>query len=122
MNLFERFEVLEDSRDIRGKRYKLIDIITMTIYGLLCELTDFTNIVDFMKLKEDYFKELLKQIKQQFKVYNNLYGNEEIKYKKTVEKDHGRGEIREYFLIYNTSKIVDKNKWKTVKCKSTDTR
>ena len=59
MNLFKRFEVLEDPRDIRGKRYKLIDIIIMTIYGLLCGLTDFTNIADFMKLKEDYFTELL---------------------------------------------------------------
>ena len=59
MNLFERFEVLEDPRDIRGKRYKLIDILIMTIYGLLCGLTDYTNIADFMKLKEDYFTHLL---------------------------------------------------------------
>ena len=36
MNLFERFEVLEDSRDIRGKRYKLIVILIMTIYAILC--------------------------------------------------------------------------------------
>ena len=256
MNLFERFEVLEDPRDIRGKRYKLIDILIMTIYGLLCGLKDFTNIADFMKIKEDYFtellklengtpshdclsdifakidskkfmeifiewtkeivkiktgknisidgkavrnatdkinngnipyivsafigeiglsigqvkvddksneitaipdlldlieiegaivtidaigtqetivnkivdkgghfvlkvkknqKELLRQIKSQFSSYNNLYGNDEIKYKKTIEKDHGRGEIREYFLVYNTSKIKDKEKWKTVK-------
>ena len=27
MNLFERFEVLEDPRDERGKKYKLIDIL-----------------------------------------------------------------------------------------------
>ena len=27
MNLFKRFEVLEDPRDIRGKKYKLIDIV-----------------------------------------------------------------------------------------------
>ena len=59
MNLFERFEVLEDSRDERGKKYKLIDILIMTIYGLLCGLKDFTNIADFMKLKEDYFTKLL---------------------------------------------------------------
>jgi len=59
MNLFERFEVLEDPRDIRGKKYKLIDILIMTIYGLLCGLTDYTNIADFMKLKEDYFIKLL---------------------------------------------------------------
>ncbi len=57
--LFEKFEVLEDPRDIRGKRYKLIDILIMTIYGILCGLTDFTNIADFLKLKEDYFTELL---------------------------------------------------------------
>jgi predicted transposase YbfD/YdcC len=60
MNLFERFEVLEDPRDIRGKKYKLIDILIMTIYGLLCDLKDFTNIADFMKLKEEYFTKLLK--------------------------------------------------------------
>ena len=59
MNLFEKFEVLEASRDIREKKYKLIDILIMTIYGLLCGLKDFTNIADFMKLKEDYFTELL---------------------------------------------------------------
>ena len=256
MNLFERFEVLEDPRDTRGKRYKLIDIIIMTIYGLLCGLKDFVNIADFMKLKEEYFtkllklengtpshdclsdvfavidskkfmevfiewtkdiiknktgknisidgkaiksatdkinngnipyivsafigevgisigqvkvddksneitaipdlldlldiegaiitidaigtqeeivnkivdkkghyvlpvkdnqKELRKQIKSQFESYNNLYGNSEIFNKKTVEKDHGRIEEREYFLCYDVSKIKDKEKWKTVK-------
>ena len=31
----------------------------MTIYGLLRGLKDYTNIADFMKLKEDYFNELL---------------------------------------------------------------
>ena len=256
MNLFERFEVLEDPRDMRGKKYKLIDIITMTIYGLLCGLKDFVNIADFMKLKEDYFtkllklengtpshdclsdvfaaidskkfmevfiewtkdiiknktgknisidgkavksatdkinngnipyivsafigevglsigqvkvddksneitaipdlldlldiegatvtidaigtqedivnkivdkkahyvlpvkdnqKELRKQIKSQFESYNNLYGNPKIYHKKTIEKDHGRIEEREYFLCYDVSKIKDKEKWKTVK-------
>ena len=256
MNLFERFEVLEDPRDTRGKKYKLIDIIIMTIYGLLCGLKDFVNIADFMKLKEDYFtkllklengtpshdclsdvfaaidsekfmevfiewtkdiiknktgknisidgkavksatdkinngnipyivsafigevglsigqvkvddksneitaipdlldildiegatitidaigtqedivnkivdkkahyvlpvkdnqKELRKQIKSQFESYNNLYGNLEICHEKTIEKDHGRIEEREYFLCYDISKIKDKEKWKTVK-------
>lgn len=30
MNLFKKFEVLEVLRDIRGKKYKLIDILIMT--------------------------------------------------------------------------------------------
>ena len=38
--LFEKFEVLEDPIDIRGKRYNLIDILIMTIYGILCGLND----------------------------------------------------------------------------------
>ena len=35
MNLFERFEVLEDPRDTRGKKYKLIDILIMTIWVIM---------------------------------------------------------------------------------------
>ena len=256
MNLFERFEVLEDPRDVRGKKYKLIDILIMTIYGLLCGLTDYTNIADFMKLKEDYFtkllklengtpshdclsdifaridpkkfmklfiewtkemvenrtgkkisidgkairsatdkinngnipyivsafigelglsigevkvddksneitaipdlldlleiegaiitidaigtqedivnkivekgghyvlpvkdnqRELRKQIKLKFESFNSLYGNPNIIHDKTIEKDHGRIEEREYFLTYDISSIKDKEKWKTVK-------
>ena len=255
MNLFERFEVLEDPREERKKKYKLIDILIMTIYGLLCGLKDFTNIADFMKLKEDYFTKLLdldngtpshdclsdlyasidpkqfmkifiewtkdilekktgkkisidgkaiksatdkinngnipyivsafigeiglsigevkvddksneitaipdlldlldiegatitidaigtqedivnkivdkgghyvlpvkdnqralkKEIKSQFDSYNNLLGNPEVFHKTTVEKGHGRIEERKYYLTYNTSKITDKDKWKTV--------
>ena len=64
---------------------------------------------------KDNQRELRKQIKSQFDSYNNLYGNTEIIYKKTIEKDHGRTEEREYYLCYNTTKIKDKEKWNTVK-------
>lgn len=255
-SLFEEFEILEDPRDVRGKKYKLIDILVMTIYGLLYGLKDYTNIADFMKLKEEYFtkllglengtpshdclsdlyasidakkfieifiewtkkiiknktgkvisidgkavksatdkinngnipyivsaylgeiglsigqikvedksneitaipelldlleiegatitidaigtqekivnkivqkgahyvlkakenqKELRKDIKKYFEKQYNLYGNNEIQYCKSVEKEHGRNEIREYFLSYNVKGIIDKEKWKTVK-------
>ena len=255
-SLFEEFDVLEDPRDIRGKKHKLIDILVMTIYGLLYGLKDYTNIADFMKLKEEYFtnllglqngtpshdclsdlfasidankfveifiewtkkiiknktgkvisidgkavknatdkinngnipyivsaylgdvglsigqikvddksneitaipelldlieikgatitidaigtqekivnkivekrghyvlkakdnqKELKKDIKKYFDKQYNLYGNNEIQHCKSVEKEHGRNEIREYFLSYNVSEIKDKEKWKTVK-------
>lgn len=254
-SLFEEFEVLEDPRDVRGKKYKLMDILVMTIYGLLCGLKDYTNIADYMKLKERYFtqllglengtpshdclsdlyasidskkfveifiewtkkimqnktgkvisidgkavksatdkinngnipyivsaylgdiglsigqikvddksneitaipdlldllevkgatitidaigtqekivnkivdkgahyvlkvkdnqKELKKDIKKYFEKQYNLYGNNEIQYCKSVEKEHGRNEIREYFLSYNVEGITDKEKWKTV--------
>ena len=256
MNLFDKFKVLEDPRDIRRKKHELINIIIMTIYAILCGQTDYTNIAYFMKIKEDYFTELLRlekgtlshdclsylfaridpqkfmelfidwvkeivkiksggnisidgkaiksatdkinggnipyivsaflcdiglsigqvkvddksneitaipdlldlldiegcivtidaigtqeeiakkivndknahyvlkvkdnqkqlnrDVKRQFNKFNNLYGNDEILYKKTVEKDHGRGEIREYFLTYKTNEIKDKTKWETV--------
>lgn len=57
--LFEHFEVLEDTRDIRGKRHELIHIIIMTIYGTLCNYTDFVNMTDFLEVHKDYFTQLL---------------------------------------------------------------
>ncbi|GHU36773.1 hypothetical protein FACS1894105_07730 [Clostridia bacterium] len=60
MNLFERFEVLEDPRDIRGKRCKLIDILIITIYRILNKEEDFNNIAYFLELNREYFVRLLK--------------------------------------------------------------
>lgn len=67
-----------------------------------------------LKVKKNQ-KELNRDVKRQFNKFNNLYGNEEVIYKKTIEKDYCRGEIREYFFTYKTSEIKDKEKWKTVK-------
>ena len=57
--LYNHFEILEDPRDNRGKKHELIDILIMTIYGILCNYTDFTNLADFLKVHEDYFNNLL---------------------------------------------------------------
>ncbi len=57
--LYNHFEVLEDPRDIRGKRHELINILIMTIYGILCGYTDFANMADFLKVHEEYFTNLL---------------------------------------------------------------
>ncbi len=57
--LFNHFEVLEDPRDNRGKKHELIDMIIMTIYGVLCNYTDFVNLVDFLNVYEEYFINLL---------------------------------------------------------------
>lgn len=58
-SLYEHFKVLEDPRDIRGKKHNLINILIMTIYGILCGYTDFTNLADFLKVHEVYFTNLL---------------------------------------------------------------
>lgn len=58
--LFNYIEILEDPRDIRGKKHKLPDILIMTIYGGLCGYTNFVNMADFLKLHEQYFIDLLK--------------------------------------------------------------
>lgn len=43
-----------------------------------------------------------------------MLDNLEVFSRKTIEKDRGRIEEREYYLTYNISKITDKDKWKTV--------
>lgn len=57
--LFNHFEILEDFRDIRGKKHELVNIIIMSIYGILCGYTDFVNMTDFLQLNEEYFINLL---------------------------------------------------------------
>lgn len=53
------FSTIEDPRDNRGKRHKLLDICILTIFGLLWGHTDFTNMVIELRYHEAYFTELL---------------------------------------------------------------
>ena len=57
--LCKHFEILEDPRDIRGKKHQLINILIMSIYGILCGYTDFENMADFLEVHEKYFIQLL---------------------------------------------------------------
>lgn len=58
-SLYNHFEILEDPRDIRGRKHKLINILIMVIYGILCGYTDFENMADFLGVHEEYFTKLL---------------------------------------------------------------
>lgn len=46
--LYKHFEILEDPRDIRGKKNELINILIMNIYEISCVYTDFENMADFL--------------------------------------------------------------------------
>ena len=59
-------------------------------------------------------KGLYKDVKSYFDKVNNLKGHKEIRYKRTIEKDHGRIEVREYYLSHKVTTITDKEKWGTV--------
>ena len=53
------FSTIEDTRDNRGKRHRLLDIFILTVFGLLWGHTDFANMVIDLKYQEAYFTELL---------------------------------------------------------------
>ena len=53
------FGCIEDPRDNRGKRHRLLDIFILTVFGLLWGHTDFTNMVIELNYHEAYFTALL---------------------------------------------------------------
>lgn len=53
------FGTIEDARDNRGKRHRLLDIFILTVFGLLWGHTDFTNMELELKYHEKYFTKLL---------------------------------------------------------------
>lgn len=59
ISLYNKFLVIKDPRDNRGKRYLIMDLLIMVIYGILNGYDDFENMSDFLELREDYFKNLL---------------------------------------------------------------
>ena len=55
----EAFGGMEDPRDSRNRRYPLIEVIELAVYGTLCGYTDFANMAYYLKERE---AELLKAV------------------------------------------------------------
>ena len=59
IRIYNKFSVIKDPRDKRGKRYLIMDLLIMVIYGILNGYDDFDNMAYFLKLRESYFRQLL---------------------------------------------------------------
>jgi len=58
-SLADSFGTIEDSRDDRGKKHRLLDVFILTIYGSLLGHKDFTNMAAELKYHEEFFTKLL---------------------------------------------------------------
>jgi predicted transposase YbfD/YdcC len=58
-NLHAHFQGLEDKRRGAGKRHKLIDILTIAIYGIICGADDWSGIEEYGQAKEEWLRQFL---------------------------------------------------------------
>ena len=56
-SFFSIFEALEDPRSDKGKKYPLMDVIILALYGVLIGFEDFTNMSYYLKKREKELKE-----------------------------------------------------------------
>ena len=56
-SFFDRFSVLEDPRNEKGRIFPLMDVIILAIYGTLIGFEDFTNMSYYLKKREDELTE-----------------------------------------------------------------
>lgn len=59
-SLIEHFAILEDSRDARKRRHLLIDILIIAITAVICGADGWTEIEEFGKSNESWFRKFLK--------------------------------------------------------------
>ncbi|NBK24293.1 MAG: ISAs1 family transposase [Spirochaetia bacterium] len=59
ISLREAFSRVPDPRDVRGKRYRLDDILILATYGTLWGFTDFANMCVELEYHLPYFRKLL---------------------------------------------------------------
>lgn len=58
-DILNYFEVIPDPRKSKGKLHKLNDVIIMSIFAILSDCKDATDIEYFLELREEYFTNLL---------------------------------------------------------------
>jgi predicted transposase YbfD/YdcC len=58
-SLYQIFYDLKDERNDRGKQHRLIDVLILSIYGLLAGYTDFFNMCYFLNHHKKYFEKKL---------------------------------------------------------------
>jgi hypothetical protein len=56
IGIVECFEDLEDPRRSQGQRFKLTELIVMSITAVLCGADSFGSIERFVEAKEEWFK------------------------------------------------------------------
>ena len=74
VRVFTEFMEIKDPRDNRGKRYALIDLFIMVIYGILNGHEDFDNIADFLKVNDSNFADA----EERSVIAEKLNGNREM--------------------------------------------
>ena len=57
--LIEHFSLLEDTRDPKRRRHLLIDIVIIAITAVLCGADGWTEIEEFGKSNEEWFRKFL---------------------------------------------------------------
>ena len=63
-SLYERFENLSDSRDARGKRYRLATILVLMVLAKLCGEDKPSGIAEWAQLRAEELGELLQLVRQ----------------------------------------------------------
>jgi predicted transposase YbfD/YdcC len=58
-SLIDHFVLVQDPRINRTRKHKLIDIIVMTICGLICKSETWTDIADYAESNEEWFRKFL---------------------------------------------------------------
>lgn len=58
-SFFQIFDSLDDPRNEKGRKYPLMDVIILAIYGVLCGFEDFTNMAYYLKKREQELVEKL---------------------------------------------------------------